>query len=90
MLRTSSSNDVRRWASGNCCQIDALVAAVIDGLPLWPYTIEVVERLATVVQIRDALLRQKPILLGSLLQKAIENTHEESHVRPELDLEDDC
>ncbi|SLM38433.1 hypothetical protein LPUS_08646 [Lasallia pustulata] len=71
ILRDADQYTIQRWAYCNECYIDALAAAVLEALQLWPYTLEIVRDLSCIVSFRDALLLQKPLLLDTLLKKAI-------------------
>ena len=52
------------------CQIDRLMVEVLDGLRHWPYVLDIVERLCTDQQVRDAFLRLEPTLLRDIVAKA--------------------
>ncbi|MCJ1285929.1 hypothetical protein MMC26_005271 [Xylographa opegraphella] len=70
VLRSAAPVTIHHWAQGHRCQIDALASAVLEELPLWPYTLEIIERLSVAISIRNAFLRLDPKLLPNLLQKA--------------------
>ncbi|KAL2042947.1 hypothetical protein N7G274_004005 [Stereocaulon virgatum] len=62
---------LQRWARANACRIDCLAATILEGLELWPYALEILGILACIPSFRDAVLRQKPMLLDTLLSKAV-------------------
>ncbi|KAL9121926.1 MAG: hypothetical protein Q9187_001518 [Circinaria calcarea] len=70
ILHHAKTHDLRDWADGNGCQLNGLAAAVLEELQIWPYTLDIIQKLAPVTAFRDALLRQKPALLIVLLDKA--------------------
>lgn len=65
-------------------QVKTLVVAVVDALPLWPYTLDVLAHLAGVMQLRDGILLAFPLLLSELLDKC------DKHVAQPADLTKAC
>jgi len=61
---------VQDWAICHEEQIPRLAAALIQGLALWPYILDIIDHVASTAHIRDALLRESPGLLSHLLEKA--------------------
>ncbi|KAK0509858.1 hypothetical protein JMJ35_007252 [Cladonia borealis] len=73
LQRIDNQRLLLRWARGNACQIDSLAAAVLEGLELWPNALDILRILAYIPAFRDAVLQQKPMLLDTLIRKAIES-----------------
>ncbi|KAI9715876.1 MAG: hypothetical protein M1812_005696 [Candelaria pacifica] len=60
------------WAEGHPCQVDPLASAVLEALQLWPFALSILQRLSLIVDFRNAILSQQPLLLDDLLKKAID------------------
>jgi len=75
ILEATDSSQIQRWARGNGCQIEALAEAVLEGLELWPFVLDILKLLSCITSFRDAVLSQKPMLLDTLLGKALESEH---------------
>ncbi|KAL9127167.1 MAG: hypothetical protein Q9217_003900 [Psora testacea] len=73
LLHTADNRLLQRWARGNECQIEPLAEAVLEGLDLWPYTLDILSTLCYITNFRDAVMHQNPSLLSILLAKAIES-----------------
>lgn len=44
-----------RWARGNGCQIDSLAAAVLEGIELWPFALEILRILGMCASLQNLL-----------------------------------
>ena len=87
---------VLAWAHGNPCHVEPLAEAVLEGLELWPYVIDLLRLFGTSPKptpgsyvdfisagapaFRTAVLRSSPMLLDSLLQKAINSEQSDGKV----------
>ena len=65
-------SELKLWAEGNGCQIEALAIAVLEGLQLWPFSLDILRAFCGVESFRNAVLLQKPELLAQLLEKALD------------------
>ncbi|KAK2757338.1 hypothetical protein FQN54_004852 [Arachnomyces sp. PD_36] len=64
---------LRRWVDAKPCQVDALAAAILEGLHEWPYVFEILTAFASSSKtFRDVVLRLQPTLLDEFLKKAVD------------------
>ncbi|KAI6951484.1 hypothetical protein KC348_g84 [Hortaea werneckii] len=52
------------------CAVDRLAVCLIEGLNQWPYVLDIITSLASILILRDALLRQAPGLIHELAEQA--------------------
>ena len=62
--------DLQVWTACNTGQMDALSAALLEGLQLWSFTLDILRDFCHVLAFRDAVVLQSPSLLDELLVAA--------------------
>jgi predicted nucleic acid-binding Zn-ribbon protein len=66
-----SDADISQWAASKPCLVDPLASCLIEGLQQWSYVLDLITRFALNAACRDAILRQEPTLLHSVVANAI-------------------
>ncbi|KAK8155981.1 hypothetical protein IWX90DRAFT_55287 [Phyllosticta citrichinensis] len=69
-LLECDSATIRTWALSSKCVVYPLAKCAREALQLWPYTLQIIQKLALAPPFRDELLKQDPSILNSLLQEA--------------------
>ncbi|QDS68346.1 hypothetical protein FKW77_010712 [Venturia effusa] len=77
----------RLYAASNPCKVRRLAKEVYDAIELWPYVTGILEQLCAEPTFRRCILQDYPILLDSLLQKAVSSYSQGFHQYHEICLQ---
>ncbi|GAO50404.1 hypothetical protein SAICODRAFT_127637 [Saitoella complicata NRRL Y-17804] len=69
-LEKSKPSEVTKWVNIYTCRIPSLARLIISALEYEPYAPTVIEKLAVVEQIRDAILEYRPSVIDASLKAA--------------------
>ncbi|KAK7513367.1 uncharacterized protein IWZ02DRAFT_80161 [Phyllosticta citriasiana] len=70
ILLECDSATIRTWALSSRCVVYPLAKCAREALQLWPYTLQIIQKLALAPPFRDEFLKQDPSILDSLLREA--------------------
>ncbi|KAI9662167.1 MAG: hypothetical protein M1831_002863 [Alyxoria varia] len=70
IVSTWDNGSICNWADAHRAQIPALAMALLEGMQLWPYTLEIISAFSQARRFRDACLAQSPSILNELLRLA--------------------
>ena len=71
-MRKASDVDIENWALGHCCQIAPLAEEVVIAVRTWEYGLDILTRLVSCKDIRDAVLKRDTLLLPTIVTRAIQ------------------
>ncbi|KAK7606263.1 hypothetical protein BKA81DRAFT_372145 [Phyllosticta paracitricarpa] len=69
ILLECDSATIRTWALSSRCVVYPLAKCAREALQLWPYTLQIIQKLALAPPFRDEFLKQDPSILDSLLRE---------------------